>query len=140
MERQPPHSRNARPGQRPAKQYKTPLRLRRIQTVFYALAALTCVAIGLLFVVRPSHASVLGQMDSARFYEGIRVNGMDVSGMTYGEASQQIGAMLQEQHEEMYVGVRHESCYWAFTAADLKTGTDLDAVLQEAMSLGGPAR
>lgn len=136
MERQTPHTKGPQPDLRPSRQYKPPLRLRRLQVAFYTLAALTCAAAGLLFVVRPSHASVLQQMNSARFCEGISVNGVDVSGLTYEQASQRVGALLREQHEAMHVGVRHERQYWAFSAADLKTDTNLDEVLQEAMSLG----
>ena len=70
------------------------------------------------------------------FYPGIRVEGLDLEGMTLSEAKQAISAKLEEESNQYGLVLRYGDKVWEYDDADLYGKFNLEEVLQEAYSVG----
>lgn len=104
--------------------------------VFAGLAAaLIVVAIVFIFNNRPS-VDLEELRDDGTFFDGIRINGVDVSGMGYSAARAAVLSSVKQDLESINITVAHGTRLWILTAADMGVSSTLDATLTEAISLG----
>lgn len=90
----------------------------------------------LLFTLKPSEEEVLSYTDNGTFYEGITVNGTDVSGMTFEEARSALLSTVEKDMQELQITITYEGTSWIFSAADLGVTSTLDEALCEGIALG----
>jgi vancomycin resistance protein YoaR len=115
---------------------RTGPRLRILRLAFIVLAALF-VTFGILTVtVKPGDKEISAYIDNGTFFEGISVNGTDISGMTYDEARNALIPVVNEDVSSVNISVVYGSTRWTFTASDLGISTSLNEALKEAMSSG----
>ncbi len=112
-----------------------PLAIARL--AFGALALSLAVAFIIFFFTnKPTQGDMEALKDDGAFIEGVSVNGVDISGMTYSQARRTLLPSVQADMESVNVTVYHGTMLWLLTAADMKATSTLDAVLTEAIGLG----
>lgn len=132
----------ARAGRNPQSRAKQAhLRLKRLanisKLVFFGLLLVSAVLFVLhLFVEKPDEAQIAAMKTQSVFIEGVTVNGVDVSGMTYAAARSAVQAELDAALSSINITVRHGSTLWVLTAADMAPSSTLEEVLDEAILLG----
>jgi vancomycin resistance protein YoaR len=99
-------------------------------------AALVVVLIVYFFTNKPSQNELEAIKDDGTFIEGVSVNGVDLSGMSYSQAREAVLPSVQADLESINITVSHGTMLWLLTAADMKVTSTLDAVLTEAIALG----
>ena len=117
------------------------LRLKRLvnitKLVFFGLLLVSAVLLVLhLFVEKPNEAQLSALKSQGTFLEGITINGVDVSGMTWAQASAAVQAELDAALSSINITVRHGTAFWVLTAADMAPSSTLEEVLDEAILLG----
>ncbi|HWQ58353.1 MAG TPA: VanW family protein [Clostridia bacterium] len=111
--------------------------LKGAKLAFGALAAaFVVVLIVYIFTNKPSQSDMEAIKDDGAFIEGVSVNGMDISGMTYSAAREALLPSVQADMESINITVSHGTMLWLLTAADMKATSMLDEVLTEAIALG----
>jgi len=70
------------------------------------------------------------------FYQGIRVEGVDVGGMAPEEASQAVRDAIAQRLDVAGITLIHEGREWVFTQNDLIDSHNLDEVLEDAWQYG----
>lgn len=90
----------------------------------------------LLFTWKPSEEEVLSYTDNGTFYEGITINGKDVSGMTFEEARNSLLPTVQQDMQKLNITVTSQGTSWVFSANDLGVTSTLDQALCEGIALG----
>ncbi len=105
--------------------------------ILITLAALSIIAAVLyIFIGKPSANDIDRVVDDGTILEGVSVNGVDVSGMTYADAYQAVLPSVEEDLEGIQINVVHSTTMWVLTAADMKPTVTLDSALMEAFKLG----
>ena len=99
-------------------------------------AALVIVLIVYFFTNKPNQNELAAIKDDGTFIEGVTVNGVDLSGMSYSQAREAILPSVQADLESINITVSHGTMLWLLTAADMKVTSMLDAVLTDAIALG----
>ena len=88
------------------------------------------------FTNKPNQNELAAIKDDGTFIEGVSVNGVDLSGMSYSQAREAILPSVQTDLESINITVSHGTMLWLLTAADMKVTSMLDAVLTDAIALG----
>lgn len=84
----------------------------------------------------PSESEVMSYVDNGKFFDGISIDGIDVSGLSFEEAKAKLLPGVQEDLQSICVTINHDETSWIFQAADLGASSTLNNVLLEAISLG----
>lgn len=71
-----------------------------------------------------------------KFLEGISVNGIDISNLTYEEAKAKLAPLSEVALRNVNITIIHNECQWVLTAADLGASTTLESILYDAICLG----
>ncbi len=107
-----------------------------VRRIFGAMLAVTAIVLILVFTVTPGSNAKQNYLNAGKYEKGIRIEGIDVGGMTYSEARK----VLSEKIIEKITGVSVSICYgtdtWILTTSDFSFTTDLDNVLSDAMMYG----
>ncbi len=74
--------------------------------------------------------------NGTKFLDGIKVEGIDVSGLSLEEAKPLIEQAVSAKLNGVSVTLQHDGNSWAFTAADMSLSADTDDVLTQAMAYG----
>lgn len=94
--------------------------------VFNLIVALICVA---LFVVAAILVFQLlfdnGVIPSNEFYENTTINGIDVGGMTKGDAAQLISTKLLSAKDEIEIKLKHGEKEWVLSGSDFDYSNEL---------------
>ena len=102
-----------------------------------ALLAVLLVAVGILAItVRPGEEEISAVIDSGTFFEGISVNGVDISGMTFDQAYEALLPGVNDEIASVNLSIVYGSTRWTLTSADLDMSSTLNEVLNEALMLG----
>ena len=107
-----------------------------IRLAFMGLCTLLVVLCILLLAVRPAQSSMVAYVDDGKFFDGITVNGVDVSGMSFSEARAALLPQVEQQLNCAAITVVHEQTSWMLTGQDLQLSSTIDDVLLQAMSAG----
>ncbi len=111
--------------------------MRMVGTAFIVLFA----ALAIVFVLRlyksvPSYEEVRANRDTGVFATGISIHGVDVSGMTYGEARSLLISRVEDDVKSINISIVHDTALWLLSGADMNVSSDLDIVLTEAIDMG----
>jgi vancomycin resistance protein YoaR len=82
------------------------------------------------------YEAALKEVKIEAFYEGISIDGLDISGMTRDEARALLLADKQKKYEELLFEVSLDDQQWQINAYDLKLEYDTETALDEAWKLG----
>ncbi|MEL7608613.1 MAG: VanW family protein [Bacillota bacterium] len=107
-----------------------------IRIAFLGLCALLVVLCVLLLTVQPAQSSMVAYVDDGTFFEGITVNGIDISGMSFDQAKAALLPQVEQQLNSAAITVVHGQMSWVFTGLDLKLSSTIDDTLLQAMSVG----
>lgn len=88
------------------------------------------------YVSKPDEEALQEVLDTGTFLDGISIDGIDVSGLTYEAARAQILPSVTEAARTINISVVHDTTLWLLNAVDLGALSTLDNVLNEAMLLG----
>ena len=76
------------------------------------------------------------QVATGTLYPGIRVNGVDVGGMTLDEALAALETNTQQQGEAFAIGIAYGERKWRITSQEVPLRFDTQEVLDRAFALG----
>lgn len=99
------------------------------------LVALTGVGICMV-TVKPGDDEMNAYRDNGKFYDGISISGLDISGLTFDEAWDLVAPKVKQDLAAFNVTVRVDNRIWLLSANDIGVTVTLEQVLMEAMSLG----
>lgn len=120
---------------RPRTRITKPLNIMKL--VFATLALALCVVFVIhFFFSKPPETDTQAYVDDGTFFEGITINGRDVSGLSYNEAYTMLLPHVENGLHSINITVVHSTTLWVLTAADLNITTNFEAVLTEAILLG----
>lgn len=110
---------------------------RKRRIVFAILAALVLLLGGAAlwaFADRPlSDAETAQIMDTGVFHDNIRINGVDVGGLTVAQAQEKVEKAKNASAATFALSFQLDDKQWKLTGTELKLTSDIDAVLKEAM-------
>lgn len=104
--------------------------------LFCLLSFIAVLFVKAKYVNKPDAEELAETLDTGAFYEGVKVNGVDIGGMNYDEARQKLLPSVTQGIQSINIRVSHGTSLWVLTAADLGAVSTLDATLSEAMLLG----
>lgn len=108
-----------------------------ISKLIFAGLVLALIIILIIFITdKPTQGDLTAIKDGSTFIEGISVNGVDLSGMTYDQAYGAVLPSVETDMKRINITVYHGTMFWLFTAADMKVASTLNDVLGEAILLG----
>lgn len=85
---------------------------------------------------KQAEAALTEYIDNGTFFDGITVNGVDVSGLTYAQAREKVLPSVESIVKSIGITLKHNSSLWLLSSADLGISTTLDSALTEAIMLG----
>ena len=97
--------------------------------VSLALAFITLLA---LLMIPSDSSSASGK----KMAQGVSIDGIDVSGMTRDQAYTAVLGSANSRLSSMAINIKSGSRSYVFTAADIKTSTDIDSILDSALGSG----
>lgn len=107
------------------------------KAIFIALAAASIVAAVLYALFgRQSNADMDQLKDDGTIFQGVSINGVDVSGLGYDAARSAVLPSVEEDLRNIHITITHSSTMWVLTAADIKPTSTLDAAITQALLLG----
>ncbi len=101
--------------------------------VFLCVAAFLIIFIINLFVSRPSEKALAAIIENGTFSNGITVNGVDVSGLTFDQAKEAVIPAVNESMQEVGISIVYSSNLWLLNASDIGVTADIDKTLTEAI-------
>ena len=75
-------------------------------------------------------------VDRAGFYDGIVIDGVDVSGLSIDEASRRLAQKDEERRQDLQVTIRCEGRSWTLTADEMDYGSNYLSVARHAYQIG----
>ena len=78
----------------------------------------------------------LSLFDNKKFYNGTKINGIDVSGMTIEEVSNLVGTQLVDNRSEVKLTLNYEDKSWVWTGEDFAPTYDIFPEIKEVFSYG----
>ncbi len=110
------------------------------------ILSMTCVLSLVLFFVllfiksryvnKPDVQELNTVIDNGTFFDGIRVNGIDIGGLSYEAARAKLLPSVTADMQSINVRIVHGTTLWLLNAADVGAVSTLDQVLREAILLG----
>lgn len=116
---------------------------------------LTCIAIVAVFAIillvnytqrLNSFNAVLAQFNIEKqksnrmltetIFSGVKIDGVDVGGLTIGEAKQKVQNAIAEKLQEPYILITYGSKHWEYDYSRFNITTDLDSTLEKAWNIG----
>jgi vancomycin resistance protein YoaR len=97
---------------------------------------LVVLALGLFSSIYYVKAQMEDVVYTEIFYPGITVEGVNLEGMSYGEAEQAVLEKLAADLNHYSLVIKYKDQAWEFDHADLKVRTNLPEVLQQAYNIG----
>ncbi len=88
------------------------------------------------YVNKPDVEALNTVIDNGKFFEGIKVNDVDIGGLSYEEARAKLLPSVTQDIQSINLHVVHGTTLWLLNAADIGARSTLDEVLREAMLLG----
>jgi len=75
-------------------------------------------------------------LESSTFLQGIRINGIEVGGMTYGQAKERLKAWEEEERNKIYLDLSYQDEKYRLTDEELVTEYDTEHILKRALEFG----
>ncbi|MGI6161040.1 MAG: VanW family protein [Christensenellales bacterium] len=104
--------------------------------ILFAVAALAVAAIIVFSGGTPKDDKITKLLETEKFADGISIEGIDISGLTAGEAREKIAPEVSRLVSSMALTVRSESGEVTINPEDLSVKYNLEAVLRKAIIVG----
>lgn len=113
---------------------------RRRRVVWMVGAAAVVVVLAVVAVVFFSHTTLTAQQwqelyEQGTYHEGIRIDGIDVGGMTMLQAGQAVRQNMQDRLNAVQVTVDGNGRQYVLTKDDFETSDNIDEVLKNALTV-----
>lgn len=115
--------------------FSRPKAISKLLLFCFALLSLAA-GLALLLVNKPDQSDIAAVIDDGAMFEGISINGIDISGLNYSQARSAVLPSVGEMLNSIQIDIVHGTSLWALTAADLQPVSNLNQALQQALMLG----
>ncbi len=118
---------------------RRPTRAQRLLRFALIILALLLVVVGILLIASRCNSSQeinVAQLENKTYFDGITIQGVDVSGKTMEQARGALQAAISQELSTIHLSMSEETGSWAFTSADMNISSNVEDVLLEAMAFG----
>ncbi len=113
---------------------------KRRRTIWLAGVLVVLVALAAVSAVMFSRTTLTAQQweeiyEEGTYHAGIRIDGIDVGGMTMAQAEQAVRQNMQQRLDDVYVTIDNDGQQYVLTKEDFETADNVDDVLKEALQV-----
>jgi vancomycin resistance protein YoaR len=114
--------------------------IQKTQDIMVAAAAASVVALAVVGVIMFSHTTLTAQQweelyKEGTYHEGIRIDGIDVGGMTMDQAGQAVRQNMQQRLNDVRVTIDNNGRQFVLTRDDFETADNADEVVKDAFKV-----
>ena len=123
-------------GKRPSRR-RARARKRKIVIGIVSVAFLALLVAAVILLVKSCAGPVEVDLETGKFHSGVYINGMDLSGKTVDEVRPQLESNESYALSNIAITLSSEQINATITGADMNASSNLNAVIEQALS-GGP--
>lgn len=102
--------------------------IRQMRRGFIVIFAIAVICLTAFLIVSPIWSNT--------FYQGIKIDGLSIGGLTREQAKKVIVQLEQEKVAQLRINLRKDAKYWTLLAKDMSVQSDVSAVMDAAWQIG----